>query len=334
VCTAPDPYLTWTAFITGGGSANDNCDVDTLTFEWVTDVSDGQTNPETITRYYRIEDICGNADTCTQTIVLNELEINAYVYLEGAAINPAGTATYTIPMRHTLNTSTLKVLPGQTYKVPILGTIVFTPAGQPYNIAPWNYAGAEGTGYNSFGVLANGQANYPTNAVDWVLVSLRATPNGGPVCQTAAILLDDGTIDFVEGGFSCCDIDLSISYYMVIEHRNHLIIMSQEPIPFVGGTITYDFRINQSYVDPDLGFGSAQKFIPNGVYVMYAGNGDQSSNPNADTDITLNDRFYWEGQNNTAGRYRNGDYNLNGDCNYNDRITYEFNNGNTSAVPR
>jgi hypothetical protein len=70
---------------------------------------------------------------------------------------------------------------------------------------------------------------------------------------------------------------------------------------------------------------------------MYAGNGDQIKTPDDSTedglDINLNDRIFWEGQNNTNGQYRNGDFNMNADCNFNDRTTYEFNNGKFSSVP-
>jgi hypothetical protein len=112
-------------------------------------------------------------------------------------------------------------------------------------------------------------------------------------------------------------------------------------VSVIDGTISYDFRSNEGYIDDPFGFGpSGQKeLLPNypGVYGMFAGNGDQvklpSDSENDITDINLNDRTYWEDQNGTNGKYRNGDYNLNGDCNYNDRTTYEFNNGKFSSVP-
>jgi hypothetical protein len=171
--------------------------------------------------------------------------------------------------------------------------------------------------------------------VDWVLVSLRIAPDGANVCQKAALLHNDGHIQFVNGGFTCCDLSFANSYYLVIEHRNHMIIMSPEPLPVVVGTITFDFRTHQSYIDDPFGYGSVgQKEIQPGVYVMFAGNGNQVLNAGSDTDINFDDRTYWEGQNNTAGRYRIGDYNLNGDCNYNDRTTWEFDNGKFTSVPR
>jgi hypothetical protein len=326
VCTPP-AYTDFDGFITAGGSASDNCGLDIGSFIWVSDVSDGNTNPETITRTYKILDLCGNPATCQQIITVEDLNIVTYVYLEGAAIGVGGTQTFSLPMRTSLNNvNNVKVLPGQTYYSSFTGNI-YTPAGQPYNVAPWNYSGTEGATYNSYGNPNPGTANYPSTVVDWVLVSLRETYDGAPVCMKAALLHNDGHVEFVNGGFDCCDLDMSNAYYLVIEHRNHLLVMSQTAVQVVNGTLTCDFRHTQSY-------GNGQKQILPGTYAMFAGNGDQTQESFSPTDINFDDATYWGSQNGTTGRYRNGDYNLNGDCNYNDRTTFEFNNGMFTSVPR
>jgi hypothetical protein len=242
-------------------------------------------------------------------------------------------------MRTSLND--LQVLPGQTLLDPFFGP-KYTLPGQPYDIAPWNYLGNEGDAYDSFGIP--GDAGYPSTVVDWVLVSLRADSagTGGPVCQAAALLHKGGYIEFVEP-FDCCNLDLFASYYVVVEHRNHLIVMSHIPVPVVPGidssTITYDFRNQQSYVDDPfmIGIFAQQKeLLPQlpGVFAMYAGNGNQTNTAFSDTDINLDDRTYWEGESGDIGEYRIGDYNLNGDTNFNDRVTWERNNGKFTSVPR
>ena len=107
------------------------------------------------------------------------------------------------------------------------------------------------------------------------------------------------------------------------------------PIDLNNSTITYDFRLQQSYLDDPFGFGAfAQKEIQPGVFAMFAGNGDQTTSPQSDTDINFDDRTFWEGENGDIGEYRFGDYNLNGDTNFNDRLTWERNNGNFTSVPR
>ena len=265
------------------------------------------------------------------------LTVETYVYLEGGVVESDGTATYSLPMRTDL--SKLGLLPGQVYENFFLGNH-YTPAGQPYDQAPWNYFGTEGALFDSGGNTAMADAGYPATVVDWVLVSLRSDPNGtgGPLCQAAALLHNDGHIEFVDD-FDCCDIDLTGSYYLVIEHRNHLIIMSQDPVQVVNGVLTYDFRINQSYIESFGGFGTfvGQKQVSinaQTVYMMYGGNGNQTLTGTSDTDINFDDRTFWEIENGIFGRYRIGDYNLNGDVNFNDRTLWEFNNGRFTSVPR
>ena len=266
--------------------------------------------------------------------IYNCIELEAWVYLEGSAIIPDGSDNYVVPMRTDLNGYGL--LPGQTYIDFFTGTS-YNPPGQPYDIAPWNYMGNEGDGYDSGGDVMFADAGYPPTVTDWILVSLRDTPDGsgGLICQTAALLHNNGTIEFVND-FECCDVDLLTDYYIVIEHRNHLIVMSHEPVNIVDHKISYDFRIQQSYINYDGGFGAqvGQKEILPGVYAMYAGNGNQTVSTQADTDINFDDRTYWEGENSRIGEYLNGDYNMNGDTNFNDRILWEFNNSLFTSVPR
>ena len=330
-CSDPTPYPSYAAFLAAGGTASDDCGIDDESFSWVSDLSDNNTCPEVIIRTYRIEDLCGNEATCEQTITVNDVNVEAYVYLEGALIDQDGTETYSLPMRTSLNN--MKALPGQTY-VKIFGNNVYTLPGQPYSGAPWSYSGNEGEYFDSYGDPDPGTANYDPDVVDWVLVSLRDAPDGNPMCMKAALLDKFGHIEFVNGGFDCCDLDLSSSYYMVIEHRNHLIIMSKNPIPIIGCTITYDFRCTDSYAYHEYYHYVGQKEILPGVFAMFAGNGNQAGACTSDTDINADDRTYWESQNGTVGQYRISDYNLNGDCNVNDRTTWEFNMGKFSTVPR
>jgi hypothetical protein len=293
-----------------------------------------------------VTDMCGNSSTCTATVIIDTcsnpcVTINSWIYLEGSATNPNGAAIYTLPMRTTLND--LQVLPGQTLVDPFFGN-KYTPAGQPYNGAPWNYPGTEGDAYDSGGDPMMGDAGYPSTAVDWVLVSIRgdSAGTGGPLCQAAALLHKGGYIEFVEE-FDCCDLDLLGSYYLIVEHRNHLIVMSDTVVPIVPGidssTITYDFRQQQSYMDDPfmIGIFAGQKeLLPQlpGNYAMYAGNGNQTNTLFSDTDINFDDRSYWEGENGEIGEYRIGDYNMNSDTNFNDRVTWERNNGKFTSVPR
>lgn len=316
----------WTAEVVPGSTT---IDIDENDVDYPTGATQTEGNDPTVVEAIAGTDTNGGIDGFYPCV-----DLELWVYLEGAAIYSDGSQSYALPMRTTLND--LRLLPGQTYDDFFFGTF-YTAAGQPYSQAPWNYAGTEGAAFDSGGAVNNAAAGYPATVTDWVLVSLRQDPNGtgGPLCQSAALLHQDGHIEFV-GGFDCCTLDLTQSYYVVIEHRNHLIVMSGASVPVTSGKITYDFRNQQSYIDDPFGFGifAGQKEIQPGVFAMYGGNGNQTQSGTSDTDINFDDRTYWEGQNGTPARYRIGDYNLNGDTNFNDRPVWEFNNGLFTSVPR
>ena len=63
-------YENHAAFLAAGGTSSDNCTIDPSSFTFVSEVSDGLTCPETITRSYQISDVNGNSQTCTQDIVI------------------------------------------------------------------------------------------------------------------------------------------------------------------------------------------------------------------------------------------------------------------------
>jgi len=250
-------------------------------------------------------------------------------------IDPSGGLTYNLEeMRSSLND--INLLPGQTFYGAIEG-IKYIPPGQPYNEAPWNYAGTEGDIYDSFGDTAFADAGYPETVVDWVLVSLRSEFDGEALCMAAALLHKDGSITMVDE-FTCCELNPLIDYYVVIEHRNHLIVMSPTPVSMTDdGTIAHDFRHADSYsTDPNS---VSQKFLGvnaagDNVYCMYGANGDQTTSNAADTDINLNDLSFWNIWNNTISTYHKADYSMNADINLNDRIILNDNNGSYSSVPR
>ncbi len=81
--------------------------------------------------------------------------------------------------------------------------------------------------YNSGNVTAN---TIPIDVVDWVLLELRSDPWGNAVATQAAFLHEDGNITSVGKPFI---LFMNISpgaYYVVIRHRNHLAIMSANPV--------------------------------------------------------------------------------------------------------
>lgn len=263
------------------------------------------------------------------------LNVVTWVHLEGALINDQGSETYSLPLRTELGNS--KMLPGQCFNSEY--GIKYTPAGQPYNVSPWFYNGNEGDIYDSFGDPEQGSAGYPETCVDWILVSLRSTPDGESLCRKAGLLHNDGHVEF-DSPFTSDELALYSSFYIVIEHRNHLIIMSSNPITPVNGTITYDFRYSQSYIDDPFNFGAVgQKELSGipGTFAMFSGNSDQTKTgnelPGDRIQINGNDWNCWSVHNGIPTNYCCSDFNLNSDCNYNDRATIELNNGLFTSVP-
>ena len=195
-----------------------------------------------------------------------------------------------------------------------------TPAGQPYSIAPWNHFGTEGDGYGD-PATNPGSIPYPATVTDWVLVSVRTNVMvaGTTIWKCAGMVHQDGHVEFPP---ECPCLNLpSDSVYILVEHRNHLAVMSKASAPSAT-SVGFDFRNNDSW---KLNIGSpqevTQKFI-GGKYVMYAANGQQVSGR---TDIVSSDNTIWITQNSSVYRYLAGDHSLNADVNSGDR-TYWINN--------
>jgi hypothetical protein len=232
--------------------------------------------------------------------------MNVKVMLEG----PYQTASST--MQTILNQRGL--LPGQT---PIGQFALQTPQGQPYKGAPWNYAGTEGDTITT----------YPATVVDWVLLSLRSdSTTNANVFRVTGWLHNDGHISFIS---PCFDFTNG-SYFVVIEHRNHVGVMSPNKVLITNGVLTHDFTINDSYVliNPPS-FGQKQK---GSKWVMYAGDGKKDT-PTTNYDINFQDNQYWKLQSGIFDQYRGGDYNMDADVNFADNYLWKFNSGKYSAVP-
>jgi hypothetical protein len=75
-------------------------------------------------------------------------------------------------------------------------------------------------------------SSIPGNAVDWILVELRDKNDSTKVLESkSAFLLQDKTIRELNGTSPLNFTLPADDYYIVIKHRNHLPIMSAEPVP-------------------------------------------------------------------------------------------------------
>ncbi|MBC8488057.1 MAG: hypothetical protein H8D45_18660, partial [Bacteroidetes bacterium] len=203
---------------------------------------------------------------------------------------------------------------------PWLNMLGVLPLTQPYNTSPWNYNGSE-----SVDSIPN------INVVDWILVELRdavdaasATP-GTKIAQKAAFLLNDGSVVDLDGNLDLQFNDSIIQQlFVVIYHRNHLGILSANPLPLSGGAYIYDFTTG---VDKVYGGMLGHKELETGVWGLISGDG------NADGEVNNNDKVdVWETERGNSGYY-NGDFNMNYEVYNDDKESYwEPNAGKGSHI--
>lgn len=150
---------------------------------------------------------------------------NAKAYLRGAWNNATGL------MRTNLNSGNL------------------LPLSQPYAGPPTNYPGTESV------------ASIPNaNIVDWVLLEFRKPGSGdgadadalSTIGRKAAFLLNNGDIVDLDGVSSpLIEISKQGGGFLVVKHRNHIAIMSNNLASNAQGTFTNDFSIAaNAYTNP------------------------------------------------------------------------------------
>ncbi|MBN1338036.1 MAG: hypothetical protein JXA03_01860 [Bacteroidales bacterium] len=209
------------------------------------------------------------------------------------------------------------------YMSNILNNYGLIPLNQPFSGAPWNYDGEESL------------ISIPDpDIVDWVLIEIRESVSGPDnatsdsiISRTVAFLKTDGTIvDWNSGGQLVLYVPKSSNYYIVLHHRNHLPIMSSQPLIYDQNlnTYSYDFTGN-----PDLTYkGLNAVKVVSGECVMLAGDG------NADGQVNTGDKIdVWAVESGLSG-YLNGDFNLDGEVNLGDKNDcWVPNVGRGSQVP-
>jgi len=124
----------------------------------------------------------------------------------------------------------------------------------------------------------------PSNAVDWVLVEMRETPDGSPVMSQSAFLRNDGYVLDSAGELGIVvGTTPGTTLHPVVKHRNHLCVVSSIPVAFTNRSIAYDFSAN--WAASHGGSNACIRLAP-GVSGMIAGdaNGDGLVT-RSDTDI-------------------------------------------------
>ncbi len=305
-----------TLFVEVGGTLSNN------TYEWfnqmgqlmVSKVGDKTFTPMASGTYYcRITNSLVNMALTSELFDYSQKNLmELYLWLEG----PFDLANQN--MRTQLNTA--RLLPGQinpnsTNALPV------TPAGHPYSSSQpngdWFHEGNEG--------LLN--LEYEPSVVDWILVSLYSDLTPTLVWQSAALLHSDGHVQFLK----LPPRTLNDAYYILVEHRNHVAVLTPDPVPVVNFSINYDFRTANSYIQTN-GFGFGQKQMPSGDWVMFAGEGQQDD-PSS-YDVNGFDKAFWIENNGLFNLYHNADFDLSGDVSGSDKNLWLSNNGVFSGAPK
>jgi hypothetical protein len=136
----------------------------------------------------------------------------------------------------------------------------------------------------------------------------------------------DGSVSFPE---SCPlpALDMMEDYYILVQHRNHLGVMTPDVADFeCGATIlSWDFTTSNSY-QPIFRFGQIQ--VETGIWAMHAANSEQLGSIAA---INSLDRTQWKTDQNKLGYYR-GDHNMNVSTNSLDETIWKNNQNKTSGI--
>jgi hypothetical protein len=128
-----------------------------------------------------------------------------------------------------------------------------------------------------------------------------------------AWLLSDGTIrNFTDTSKAYVDFDsvLAGSYYIVVRHRNHLGVMSQDPVEVSGGSAPYDFTTGPGKYH----LGEAAS-LPGGKYGLFAGD------VTGDGAIILADELTVIRASNLQEGYYNADLNMDSGVVLSDELT-------------
>ena len=152
----------------------------------------------------------------------------------------------------------------------------------------------------------------PIGAVDWVLLELRNEPNGSSGSEYHSCFIKSNGILIADDGSEGIKLAINGSKYIAIKHRNHLGVMSNNPVLFAFSTTSiYDFStaLNKAYTlgpDPMIEIDTSPS-----IYGMFAGETNESGIvTNADKDLintNLNISGYYTSDTNMSEIVTNAD---------------------------
>ena len=194
-----------------------------------------------------------------------------------------------------------------------LRTAGVVPKPQPYNVAPWSYAGTESV------------TSIPAGVVDWVLVQLRSNTTT-TVATRAAFIKSDGTVVDFDGTSQVSFNGVAAgSYYIVVKHRNHIGVMSASAVPLTGASTLFDFT---SWTGGQKAYGTvdAMKNLGSNVYGMWSGDADANSGVGASDLVKTRTAI-------GSVVYNVSDIDMNGGVGASDLVVIRANIGRITQIP-
>ncbi len=184
------------------------------------------------------------------------------------------------------------------------------PLQQPYAAHPSAYDGTE-------------QVNaIPDNVVDWVLVEVRDANDWDQLIEKRAVFLrNDGLLIDIDGSLNVhfFNLDENSSYYFIIRHRNHLDVMSSQPLA-VNNVVPHDFTNPNNILGGDSQLSYLEERASFGL---------KAGDINGDGIINVADVALINNEDDLLNTYQNTDCNLDGNI-----TTADFNEylPNASAI--
>ncbi|MFA5404903.1 MAG: trypsin-like serine protease [Ignavibacteria bacterium] len=166
------------------------------------------------------------------------------------------------------------------------------------------------------------------NIVDWIIIEIRDFKNmNKPIDTLAAFLRRDGKVMSLSGD-SIITLNMNIppeNYYIIIRHRNHLSVMTSNPVYLSSDSYLYDFSECKEQF-----YGNDAALLNNDKYGMYPGDADNNGK------IDINDYQKYQTKCITAQiGYLYTDFNLDGNTTGSDFNIFAPNNKKrtTTNVP-
>lgn len=243
----------------------------------------------------------------TETKSSNQITLLPRVYLQGPYITSAGMMTDSLRTRK------------------------YLPKSEPYTALLMPPTIGSGAAVNDTSIVWSARGRQ--SIVDWILLELRDKTDPAVVLHSAPFLVQrDGDIVGLDG--VCAAIFYGVAaddYYVAIRHRNHLGVMTANPIPLSGATTSLDFT-NGSVTTYGT---NAQKSLPGSKWAMWSGNangnGALSYNGSNNDRVKILTKVGFATPNNIVNGYLSEDVNMDGTVKYNgssnDRVTVLLNVG-------